>query len=93
MNHSSDRTVQLFSEEHIIWALMYIFPLIFIKLTIIWEVASLQLPAIYPQLPVLLFGRIETLIWRLFVKWFVNPRNEVYVNREGCMTDIYLIDR
>ena len=30
-----------------------------------WGVASLQLPATYPQLPTLLIGQIGTLIWRI----------------------------
>ena len=38
---------------------------LFIKITTSRGVASLQLPAIYLQLPVLLIGQIETLIWRI----------------------------
>ena len=38
------------------------FSLIFVKLTITLEMASLQLLAKYPQLPAPLIGQIETLI-------------------------------
>ena len=31
--------------------------------------AALQLPAKYPQLPALLIGQIETLIWRLEIRY------------------------
>ena len=35
----------------------------------IWEVASLQLPAKYPELPALLIDPIETLIQRIRSVW------------------------
>ena len=38
------------------------FSIIFVKIIIEWGVASLQLPAKYPQLPALLIGQIQTLI-------------------------------
>ena len=38
------------------------FHLGYIRITTKWGVASLQLPAEYPQLPVLLIGQIETLL-------------------------------
>ena len=50
------------------------FSLIFIKITINYWVASLRLPAKYPQVPALLIGQIETLIFRipLICTHFVN---------------------
>ena len=41
------------------------FSIILVKMIIEWGVASLQLPAKYPQLPALLIGQIQTLIWRI----------------------------
>ena len=38
---------------------------IFIKITLKWGVHYHQLPAKYPQLPALLIGPIETLMWRI----------------------------
>ena len=43
----------------------YLFSVICIRIKINFGVVSPQLPVKYPQLPALMIGKIETLIWRI----------------------------